>query len=72
MTAIPTSVPQPGSGLVSKPQRLVQSTGIDPKVQEKLSRIFHIPRDFIHRLAAQTGYIDYDPATTARPPISAM
>lgn len=40
--------------------------GIDPIIRERLSRLFHIPPDFVHRLAAQAGFIDYEP-TTARP-----
>uniref|UniRef100_A0A0R3S6C1 BZIP domain-containing protein n=1 Tax=Elaeophora elaphi TaxID=1147741 RepID=A0A0R3S6C1_9BILA len=40
--------------------------GIDPVFSEKLSRLFHIPPDFVHRLAAQAGFIDYEP-TTAKP-----
>ncbi|VDO36902.1 unnamed protein product [Brugia timori] len=40
--------------------------GIDPIIRERLSRLFHIPPDFVHRLAAQAGFIDYEP-TTAKP-----
>ncbi|VDN55911.1 unnamed protein product [Dracunculus medinensis] len=35
-----------------------------PPAARQLSRIFHIPHDFMHRLAAQSGYIDYNPNTT--------
>ncbi|VDM92426.1 unnamed protein product [Litomosoides sigmodontis] len=40
--------------------------GIDPVFREKLSKLFHIPPDLFHRLAAQAGFIDYEP-TTAKP-----
>lgn len=67
VAAVPTSTPATYS--LTGPSQLAASNGmpgIDPVVREKLSRLFHIPPDFVHRLAAQTGYIDYEP-TTAKP-----
>ncbi|EFO17233.1 hypothetical protein LOAG_11267 [Loa loa] len=67
VAAVPTS---PSAnydfGDVSKSNAPNGIHGIDPIIRERLSRIFHIPPDFVHRLAAQVGFIDYEP-TTVKP-----
>ncbi|VBB34142.1 unnamed protein product [Acanthocheilonema viteae] len=65
VAAVPTS-PSANYDLGDASQVTTSSgiQGIDPIIRERLSRLFHIPPDFVHRLAAQAGFIDYDPTTT--------
>ncbi|KAM3726681.1 Transcription factor [Dirofilaria immitis] len=64
VAAVPTSAPVnynfANPSQVTAPNSI---QGIDPIIRERLSRLFHIPPDFVHRLAAQAGFIDYEPTT---------
>uniref|UniRef100_A0A915Q1M4 aECM cysteine-cradle domain-containing protein n=1 Tax=Setaria digitata TaxID=48799 RepID=A0A915Q1M4_9BILA len=64
VAAVPTSAPvNYNFGDASKLAASNGIQGIDPTFREKLSKLFHIPPDFVHRLAAQAGFIDYEPTT---------
>ncbi|VDM93366.1 unnamed protein product, partial [Onchocerca ochengi] len=68
VAAVPTST-VPINYNLGNPSQVITSNGIqgiDPIIRERFSRLFHIPPDFVHRLAAQAGFIDYEP-TTAKP-----
>ncbi|VDO33169.1 unnamed protein product [Onchocerca flexuosa] len=68
VAAVPTST-IPINYNLGNPSQVTTSNGIqgiDPIIRERFSRLFHIPPDFVHRLAAQAGFIDYEP-TTAKP-----
>uniref|UniRef100_A0A914ZNS7 aECM cysteine-cradle domain-containing protein n=2 Tax=Parascaris univalens TaxID=6257 RepID=A0A914ZNS7_PARUN len=63
VASMPTSTPQSllDRG-VNKQQPILPEAA-----RKQLSKLFHIPADFLHRLAAENGYIDYDPYTTVEP-----
>ncbi|KHN74780.1 hypothetical protein Tcan_14132 [Toxocara canis] len=65
VASVPTSTPQ--AILIDVGANRRQQPILSEEARKQLSRLFHFPADFMHRLAAQSGYIDYDPPTTNRP-----
>ncbi|VDK46634.1 unnamed protein product [Anisakis simplex] len=61
VASMPTNTPQSSNDVAQQqpPQSLLAD-----EARRQLSRIFHVPSDFVHRLAAQSGYLDYDPSST--------
>uniref|UniRef100_A0A9J2PTD8 CUT domain-containing protein n=1 Tax=Ascaris lumbricoides TaxID=6252 RepID=A0A9J2PTD8_ASCLU len=64
VASMPTSTPQ--SLLFDRGVNKQQSI-LPEAARKQLSKLFHVPADFLHRLAAENGYIDYDPYTTVGP-----
>uniref|UniRef100_A0A183DHW3 PE-PPE domain-containing protein n=1 Tax=Gongylonema pulchrum TaxID=637853 RepID=A0A183DHW3_9BILA len=68
MAAMPSSkLAANGHGGLSQVAAPYDVPGTDI-VDQNFTRLFHIPPDFIHQLAAQTGYVNYEPTTSTLSP----